>query len=78
MQERELEALLAALRQVQDEEYLSIRGMARRLGFSASYLSMLYARKRRPGLRFVRAVLRRYPRVREIIAARRDPDTRRT
>jgi hypothetical protein len=68
MQERELEALLTALRQLQDDEYLSTRGLARRLGFSAGYLSMLYARKRRPGLRFVRAVLRRYPRLREIIA----------
>jgi hypothetical protein len=76
MQEHELEALIAALRQLQDDHYLSTRGLARRLGFSAGYLSMLYARKRRPGLRFVRAVLQRYPQIKEIIARQHKDEER--
>ena len=61
MDDSEMGALLAVLRRLQEEGYLSARGLAKRLGFSPSHLSMLYAGKRQPGLRFLQAVMRRYP-----------------
>lgn len=64
----ELEAILAALEQIREDEFLSVAGMARQLGFSASHLSLILRRRRRPGARFLRAAAARYPAVRCILA----------
>jgi len=66
----ELEAILAALEQIREDEFLSVAGMARQLGFSASHLSLILRRRRRPGVRFLCAAAARYPAVRRILAQR--------
>jgi transcriptional regulator with XRE-family HTH domain len=63
MDDEEITALIAALRAIIAQESLSLKGLAYRLGFSTGHLSMILARQRRPGLRFVRAVMERYPEV---------------
>lgn len=68
MQEEEIHALIEALQRYQRERYCSLRGLGRRLGISAAYLSLLFAGKRRPGLRFLRAVCRRFPELRYLVA----------
>ena len=64
MRDKEIQALIAALRQVHDEHYLSIQGLARRLGFSAGHLSMVLSGKRRPSMRFMEAAVQAFPLVR--------------
>jgi hypothetical protein len=68
MRDCEIEAMIRALRRIEAEECLSMKGMAQKLGFSAGHLSMIYAGKRRPGIRFVRAVMERFPEIRHMIA----------
>ena len=60
----EIEAIVAVLKQIRQENNFSIEGMARLLGFSGAHLSMIFAGKRRPGLRFLRAAAKRFPQVR--------------
>jgi|YNPNPStandDraft_1061719.scaffolds.fasta_scaffold34903_2 transcriptional regulator with XRE-family HTH domain len=68
MQEEEIHALIEALQRYQRERYCSLRGLGRRLGISPAHLSMIFAGKRRPGIRFMRAVLLRFPELRHLIA----------
>lgn len=68
MESDELEAIIEALRQIREEQFLSVAGMARQLGFSASHLSLILRRRRRPGARFLHAAALRYPPVRRILA----------
>jgi hypothetical protein len=68
MREDEIELMVAALRKKCEREFLSVTGLARCLGFSAGHLSMIFTGKRRPGLRFVQAVMTRFPSLyREIV-----------
>lgn len=67
MLDEEIRAVVRILKRIMREEHLSAQGMARRLGFSASHLSMIFAGKRRPGIRFLRAAMARYPEIRELI-----------
>ncbi|MEA3407346.1 MAG: helix-turn-helix transcriptional regulator [Chloroflexota bacterium] len=64
MRDDEIETLIAFLRHVQEDQYLSLKGLAHRLGFSAGHLSMIYSGKRRPGIRFMRAVFDHFPEIR--------------
>jgi transcriptional regulator with XRE-family HTH domain len=68
MRDSEIKAMIQALRDIEREEYLNLRGLARRLGFSVGQLSMILNGKRRPGIRFVRAVVERFPEVRQLLA----------
>ena len=68
MRDSEIRAMIRALRRIEAEQCLSSRGMAHLLGFSAGHLSMIYSGKRRPGIRFVRAVMEHFPEIRELIA----------
>lgn len=69
MRDREIKAMIHALRQIQRERYLNLRGLARKLGLSVGQLSMIFNGKRRPGMRFVRAVVERFPEIRDLLAA---------
>lgn len=69
MDNRDIEAVIEALERVREEQFLSLRGLARRLGFSPSHLSMILARKRRPGKRFLWAAARHFDEVRCLLAA---------
>ncbi len=73
MQDCALEALLDALCRLLQEENLTQRILARRLGFSEAHLSLVLARKRRPGLRFLRAAAQ-FPAVRRILEAELGPE----
>ena len=73
MRDHDLEALIQVLHTIQVEEYLSIKGLAHRLGFSAGHLSMIYSGKRRPGIRFLLAVVAHFPQVRELVARSLEP-----
>ncbi len=73
MDDHDLSALIQALRRIQAKEYLSIKGLAHRLGFSAGHLSMIYSGKRRPGIRFLRAVVEHFPQVRDLVARSLEP-----
>ena len=73
MDDHDLSALIQVLRRIQSEEYLSIKGLAHRLGFSAGHLSMIYSGKRRPGIRFLRAVVAHFPQVRDLVARSLEP-----
>lgn len=74
MRERELQVMVSAVRRILCERYLSQRGLARILGLSTGYLSMVLSGKRRPGNAFVRAVLEHLPEVRmEVAESLRDP-----
>ena len=73
MHDHDLKALIQALHRIQDEEYLSVKGLAQRLGFSAGHLSMIYSGKRRPGIRFLRAVVEHFPQVRELVVRSLEP-----
>ncbi len=68
MREREVRAMVRALKRIQVERGLSTRGMASLLGLSPGYLSMVYSGQRRPGLRFVRAVMEHFDEIRQEIA----------
>ena len=60
--------MIEALHKIEAEQYLSLRGLAHKLGISAGHLSMIFSGQRRPGMRFVRAVLESFPEVRRVIA----------
>ena len=60
--------MIEALHKIEAEQYLSLRGLAHKLGISAGHLSMIFSGQRRPGMRFVRAVLESFPEVRRAIA----------
>jgi transcriptional regulator with XRE-family HTH domain len=68
MREREVRAMVRTLKRIQVERGLSTRGMAALLGLSPGYLSMIYSGQRRPGLRFVRAVMEEFDEIRQEIA----------
>lgn len=70
MVDRVIDAILVTLRRAQAVENLSLAGLARRLGVTTGYLSMVFAGKRRPGLRLLRAAIERYPEVRRLVAER--------
>ena len=68
MRDSRIDALLEALRRIQEEQYLTLKGLGHRLGFSAGHLSMVFSGKRQPGIRFLRAVVRRFPEIRSLVA----------
>lgn len=68
MQDQEIHALVEALRRLQEEGYFSLRGLGRRLGISVAHLSMIFSGQRRPGIRFVRAVIARFPELRALVS----------
>lgn len=68
MRDSEIRAMIDALHAVMERECLSHRGLARQVGCSTGQLSMVFAGKRRPGMRFVRLVVRRYPEIRRLLA----------
>ena len=70
MRESDVQAMLRVLRKIQEERYLSLKGLARLLGFSSGHLSMIYSGRRRPGIRFLRAAMERFPEMRQLIAKR--------
>jgi transcriptional regulator with XRE-family HTH domain len=61
-------ALVTALCRIRERDFLTTQGMARKLGVSVGHLSMVFAGKRRPGLRFVEAALAAYPELRPPVA----------
>ena len=69
MRDSEITAMIEALRKVEAEQYLSLSGLARKLGISTGHLSMIFSGQRRPGMRFVRAVMEHFPEIRQLIAA---------
>lgn len=75
MQDGELDPIVRALKQIQEQRHYSLQGLARLLGFSGSYLSMLFAGQRRPGLRLVREAMRHFPEIRALIQAWLDAKT---
>jgi len=68
MRESEIKAMIAALRKIEDEQHLNLKGLAKRLGYSVGQVSMVFAGKRGPGLRFVRAVIECFPEIRYLLA----------
>lgn len=77
MRDSDISALLDALRAIEQRQGLSREGLAHQVGCSPSHLSMLFSGKRRPGLRFIHLVMRRYPEIRRQLAsslARDDQD----
>lgn len=71
MEDDQVRILVRILKRIMSEESLSMQGMARRLGFATSHLSMILSGKRRPGLRFLWAAMRRYPEIEDLVLARR-------
>lgn len=67
MPDDEIEPVVRALKRIKKERGYSLRGLARLLGFSYGHLSMVFNGKRRPGLRFMRAVAQRFPETRPIV-----------
>ena len=72
MRNSEVEALIAFLRRIQQERYYSLRGLAQVLGFSSAHLCMVLSGKRRPGIRFIRAVAARFPAYRRLLQCQLD------
>jgi transcriptional regulator with XRE-family HTH domain len=68
MRESEVKIIIQALRYIQAEKGLSLTGLAHTLGYSVGQVSMIFAGKRRPGLKFVCAVYERFPEVEELVA----------
>ena len=68
MQASEIDPLLDALRAIRERERLTLEELARRVECSPGHLSMLFAGKRRPGLRVIRRIVRRYPEIRPLLA----------
>jgi len=60
-----LRRLVRLLRGMQRDEGLTIDDMALRLGVSPSMLGMVYSGQRSPGRKFLRGLLKAYPRLRE-------------
>jgi len=69
MRDSEIRALIDALRAIEERQSLSLVGLAQQVGCSPGHLSMLFSGKRRPGVRFIRLVLRRYPEIRRLLAS---------
>jgi transcriptional regulator with XRE-family HTH domain len=70
MEDDEVRALVRILKRIMEGEFLTVQGMARRLGFATSHLSMILRGQRRPGLRFMWAVMERYPEVYTLMRSR--------
>jgi len=68
MRDTEIRAMIDALHAIAERDCLSHRGLARQVGCSTGQLSMVFAGKRRPGVRFIRLVVRRYPEIRRLLA----------
>ena len=68
MHDREIQLIIRALRRIQTERHLSLKGLAYQLGFSVGHLSMIFTGKRRPGLRFVQAAIERFEEIRRLVA----------
>lgn len=73
MEDDQVRTLVRILKRIMSEESLSMQGMAHRLGFATSHLSMILSGKRRPGLRFMWAAMRRYPEIEDMMLSRRAP-----
>lgn len=71
MEDDQVRTLVRILKRIMSEESLSMQGMARRLGFATSHLSMILSGKRRPGLRFMWAAMQRYPEIEDMMLSRR-------
>jgi|GEM_PF-5671494 len=71
MEDDQVRTLVRILKRIMSEESLSMQGMARRLGFATSHLSMILSGKRRPGLRFLWAAMQRYPEIEDLMLSRR-------
>ena len=67
MEDGELDLLVRALKQIQEQRGYKLSGLARLLGVSTSHLSMVFAGQRRPGLRLVSAAMRRFPEIRTLM-----------
>lgn len=78
MDDEQVRALVRTLRRVVEEEGVTVQGLARRLGFATSHLSMILSGKRRPGLRFMWAAMERYPEVRNLMMSGRNRTRRET
>ena len=68
MRESEITAVIEAMRKIEEKQYLSLSGLARKLGISTGYLSMVFSGQRHPGMRFLRAVVEHFPEIRLLIA----------
>lgn len=66
MRDDEMKVVLRALQRIKSERQYSLRGLARLLGVSAGHLSMIFRGQRRPGLRFLRSAMKRFPELRRI------------
>ncbi|HHX45280.1 MAG TPA: helix-turn-helix transcriptional regulator [Chloroflexi bacterium] len=69
MRDSEIQAMIDALRAIAERDNLNHQGLARQVGCSTGQLSMVFAGKRRPGIRFIRLVVRRYPEIRRLLAS---------
>lgn len=56
-----MDTLASALEAKRAQEGLSVAGMASRLGVSDTYLFLLRDGRRKPGVRFLRAVIHAFP-----------------
>lgn len=74
MRDDEIETLLQALRRIKRERAYSLRGLAKLLDVSAGHLSMIFRGERRPGFRFLRAVVSRFPELGRLVKTTLDPD----
>ena len=77
MLESNMRAVVQALRKIQAEHYLSLSGLAHKLGISTGYLSMVFSGQRHPGMRFLRAAREHFPQIRRLIAQRLRQSTER-
>ena len=68
MHNDDVSLIIQVLRSIREERYLTVKGLAQQLGFSAGHLSMIFSGKRRPGIRFVRAAIQRFPKIRHMVA----------
>ena len=59
------QGLVRALRDLQQQEKLTVAELAERLGVSSSTMDMVYAGWRSPGPKLLRGVLRAYPQLRQ-------------
>lgn len=53
--------LIDRLNECRQQEGISLRAQARKLGVNASYLSQVSRRREMPGTRFLSAIMRTYP-----------------
>lgn len=79
MLDEEIRVVVGILKRILQQEHLTAEGMARRLGISPGHLSMVFSGKRRPGIRFLRAAMARFPEVRRVLQEQfeRAPEPRR-